>query len=60
VSLGTSSSGIGTFTRGGRGRWLYPGAATELGFANRMKVTYTNFAKVLFTGITSGESLYEL
>ena len=44
------------FTGGGRGRWLYPGATTGLGFAN------TNFAKVLipFTGITSRESLYEL
>lgn len=50
------------FTGGGRGRWLYPGATTELGFANGMKVTYTNFAKVLipFTGITSRESLYKL
>ena len=47
---------------GGRGRWLYPGATTELGFANGTKVTYTNFAKILipFTGITGGESLYEL
>ena len=35
----------GYFTGEGRGRWLYPGATTELGFANGMKVTYTNFAE---------------
>lgn len=53
---------MGMFTGGGRGRWLYPGTTTELGFANGMKVTYTNFAKVPipFTGITSRESLYKL
>ncbi|OCL15239.1 hypothetical protein AOQ84DRAFT_329766 [Glonium stellatum] len=62
VSLGASGSGMGTFTGGGRGRWVYPGATTELGFANGTKVTYTNFAKVLipFTGITSGQSLYDI
>ncbi|KAF2197853.1 hypothetical protein GQ43DRAFT_423719 [Delitschia confertaspora ATCC 74209] len=61
VSLGTSGSGMGTFSGGGRGRWVYPGAITELEFANGTKTTYTNFAKVLveFDGITDGESLYQ-
>ena len=39
---------------GDRGRWLYPGATTELGFANGTKVL------IPFTGITSGDGLYEL
>lgn len=62
VSLGPVGSGIGTFAGSGRGRWPYPGATTELEFANGTSRSYQNFAKVLipFDGITDGESLYKL
>jgi len=62
VSLGPVGSGIGTFAGSGRGRWIYPGATTELTFENGTSRTYDNFAKVLipFDGITDGESLYKL
>ncbi|KAL1616183.1 hypothetical protein SLS56_011507 [Neofusicoccum ribis] len=62
VSLGTSSAGMGTFTGGGRGRWIYPGASTTLTFENGTEYTMQNFAKVLipFDGVDSGESLYKL
>ncbi|KAJ8112940.1 hypothetical protein OPT61_g4819 [Boeremia exigua] len=61
VSLGPSGSGIGTFAGSGRGRWIYPGATTELEFENSTSVTYENYAKVLipFDGISDGESLYK-
>ncbi|OJD30635.1 peptidase s41 family protein [Diplodia corticola] len=60
VSLGTSGSGMGTFTGGGRGRWVYPGPTTTLSFENGTAHTMQNFAKVLvpFDGVDSGESLY--
>lgn len=53
---------MGTFTGGGRGRWIYPGATTELRFANGTQKTLHNFARILanFTGIESGEDLYRL
>jgi hypothetical protein len=62
VSLGPVGSGIGTFAGSGRGRWVYPGATTEITFKNGSCVTYDNFARVLipFDGITDGESLYQL
>ena len=62
LSLGTSGSGLGTFAGAGRGRWVYPGATTTLGFANGTNSTVTNFARVLipFDGINSGEDLYRL
>lgn len=62
VSLGSSGTGMGTFTGGGRGRWIYPGASTTLTFENGTSHTMQNFAKVLipFDGIDSGESLYNL
>jgi hypothetical protein len=62
VSLGTTASAMGTFTGGGRGRWVYPGPTTKLTFANGTSVTYTNFARILtpFTGVHSGEDLYRL
>ncbi|KAF2192652.1 peptidase S41 family protein-like protein [Zopfia rhizophila CBS 207.26] len=62
VSLGSSGSGMGTFSGGGRGRWVYPGPTTELVFENGTIATLTNYAKVLipFDGITDGESLYRL
>jgi len=46
VSLRTPGSGMGTFTGGGRDRWLYPGTTTELGFVNGTKATYMDFAKL--------------
>ncbi|KAI8937514.1 hypothetical protein NX059_005232 [Plenodomus lindquistii] len=62
VSLGPVGSGIGSFAGSGRGRWIYPGATTELEFENGTTRTYENFAKVLipFDGITDGESLYQI
>lgn len=48
VSLCTPGSGMGTFTGGGRDRWLYLGTTTELGFVNGTKVTYMDFAKLPF------------
>lgn len=62
VSLGTTGSGMGTFTGGGRGRWIYPGATTELHFANGTRRVLQNYARILanFTGIESGEDLYRL
>jgi hypothetical protein len=61
VSLGPAGSGIGTFAGSGRGRWIYPGATTELTFENGTKRTYENSAKVLgsFKGIKSGEDVYQ-
>ncbi|KAF1951679.1 hypothetical protein CC80DRAFT_480477 [Byssothecium circinans] len=61
VSLGPVGSGVGTFAGGGRGRWSYPGASTELVFENGTTYKFDNYAKVLvsFDGITDGESLYQ-
>ncbi|GAB1728181.1 hypothetical protein NU195Hw_g6128t1 [Hortaea werneckii] len=60
VSLGPTGTGAGTFAGGGRGRWVYPGPCTTLGFENGTTLTIDNFAKVQvpFDGITSGEDLY--
>ncbi|RMX99492.1 hypothetical protein D0868_09511 [Hortaea werneckii] len=60
VSLGPTGTGAGTFAGGGRGRWVYPGPCTTLGFENGTALTIDNFAKVQvpFDGITSGEDLY--
>ncbi|KAF2741312.1 hypothetical protein EJ04DRAFT_423133 [Polyplosphaeria fusca] len=62
VSLGSSGAGMGTFTGGGRGRWVYPGPTTELEFENGTTTTLNNYAKVLvpFDGVTDGESLYKI
>jgi hypothetical protein len=59
VSLGSSGSGTGMFTGGGRGRWVYPGPTTTLKFANGTEYTMENYARVLqtFRGITTGEEL---
>lgn len=59
VSLGSSGSGTGIFTGGGRGRWVYPGATTTLTFANGTTYTMQNYARVLvpFRDITSGQDL---
>lgn len=61
VSLGPSGSGTGTFSGGGRGRWIYPGESTTLTFANGSEVTNQNFARVLspFDNITSGADIYK-
>lgn len=61
VSLGPVGSGIGTFAGSGRGRWIYPGANTDLLFENGTHRTYENYAKVLvnFTGVTDGAELYQ-
>lgn len=61
VSLGPSGTGTGTFSGGGRGRWVYPGATTTLKFANGTSVTNENFARVLapFANITTGEDIYQ-
>ncbi|KAK4987459.1 hypothetical protein LTR50_004591 [Elasticomyces elasticus] len=60
VSLGSSGTGAGTFSGGGRGRFVYPGPTTTLTFANGTSTTYKNFARVLvpFDGITTGEDIY--
>lgn len=59
VSLGTSGSGTGMFTGGGRGRWVYPGPSTTLKFANGTEYTMQNLAHALisFRNINSGEDL---
>lgn len=61
VSLGSSGSGTGSFTGGGRGRFVYPGATTTLKFANGTEYTMENYARVQisFREIESGEDLGE-
>ncbi|KAK4497275.1 hypothetical protein PRZ48_011725 [Zasmidium cellare] len=61
TSIGAPGNGIGTFSGGGRGRFIYPGANTTLTFANGSSSTYENFARVLpsFENITSGADLYK-
>lgn len=61
VSLGAVGSGTGTFSGGGRGRWIYPGESTTLTFANGSEITNENFARVLvpFDNITSGPDIYK-
>lgn len=60
VSLGSAGSGTGTFSGGGRGRWIYPGESTTLKLANGTSITTENFARVLvpFDNITSGADIY--
>lgn len=62
ISLGSSGTGTGTFSGGGRGRWVYPGATTELTFANGSTASYTNYARVMqtLTGVTSGKDLAKM
>tara|TARA_R110002003_G_scaffold214_29_gene16222 strand:+ start:7925 stop:10207 length:2283 start_codon:yes stop_codon:yes gene_type:complete len=59
VSLGSAGSGTGTFTGGGRGRFVYPGDTTTLKFANGSSYTMQNYARAIinFRNITSGEDL---
>ena len=60
VSLGSSGTGTGTFSGGGRGARIYPGETTTLKFANGTTVVNENFARVLapFDNITSGADIY--
>ena len=60
ISLGTTGSGAGTFSGGGRGAYVYPGAETTLTFENGTTMSYENYARVLqdFVGINTGEDLY--
>jgi hypothetical protein len=60
VALGSSGTGTGTFSGGGRGARIYPGESTTLTFANGTTVVNENFARVLapFENITSGEDIY--
>jgi hypothetical protein len=59
ISLGTQGSVTGTFTGGGRGRYVYPGETTTLKFANGTTYTMQNYAHAVinFRGVTSGELL---
>lgn len=59
VSLGSSGSGTGMFTGGGRARFAYPGDTTTFTFANGTSLTIENFARVMtsFRDIYSGEDL---
>jgi hypothetical protein len=59
ISLGTMGSGTGTFTGGGRGRWVYPGATTTLTFANGSSYTMENYARpsIPFRNIATGQDL---
>jgi hypothetical protein len=60
VELGSSGTGTGTFSGGGRGARIYPGETTTLKFANGTTVVNENFARVLapFDNITSGADVY--
>jgi hypothetical protein len=61
ISLITSGSATGTFTGGGRGRYVYPGDTTTLKFANGSEYTMQNYARAIVNlrGVTSGEELAE-
>ena len=60
ISLGSTGTGTGVFSGGGRGAYVYPNATTKFTFANGTTSTYQNFARVLvdFTGIENGQDLY--
>ncbi|TLD31914.1 peptidase S41 family protein [Venturia nashicola] len=62
ISLGSGGTGTGTFSGGGRGRWVYPGATTELTFANGSTASYTNYARLRksFKDIATGEDLAKM
>lgn len=62
VSLGSSGSGTGMFSGGGRGRFVYPGNTTTLKFANGTEYTMENYARVFttFRNVNSGEDLAKL
>ncbi|KAF2652419.1 hypothetical protein K491DRAFT_681348 [Lophiostoma macrostomum CBS 122681] len=59
VSIGSLGSGTGSFTGGGRGRFIYPGPTTTLTFANGTNYTMSNYARVLtpLKNVETGEDL---
>ncbi|KAL5117080.1 hypothetical protein ACEQ8H_005039 [Pleosporales sp. CAS-2024a] len=59
VSLGYLGTGTGTFTGGGRGRFVYPGDTTTLKFANGSEYTMQNYAQanINLRNISTGEDL---
>ncbi|KAK8248198.1 peptidase S41 family protein-like protein [Phyllosticta capitalensis] len=59
VQLGESGAATGTFSGGGRGRWVYPGAYTTLTFVNGSTHTFENFAISLysFRGVQNGSDV---
>ncbi|KAF1965853.1 hypothetical protein BU23DRAFT_593452 [Bimuria novae-zelandiae CBS 107.79] len=59
ISLGSSGTGTGMFTGGGRGRFSPLAANTTLDFANSSTTVIQNYARpqVSFTNVTSGEDL---
>lgn len=61
ASLLYYGTATGTFTGGGRGRFVYPGATTTLTFANGSSYTMENRAQVLVNmeDIKTGEDLAE-
>ncbi|KAI7783505.1 peptidase s41 family protein [Diaporthe eres] len=61
LSAPAAGLGVGYFQGGGRIRYIYHGASTNITFANGTEVTLENYAriKVPLTGITDGESMYE-
>ncbi|KAI3392721.1 hypothetical protein diail_5278 [Diaporthe ilicicola] len=54
--------GVGYFQGGGRIRYIYHGDSTNMTFANGTEITLENYAtiKVPLTGVTDGESMYEV
>ncbi|SMY28899.1 unnamed protein product [Zymoseptoria tritici ST99CH_1A5] len=61
VSLGINGDRTGTFSGGGRGRYVYPGPSTTLTFANGSSVTSENYARTLapFDDFHSGPDIYK-
>lgn len=62
VSGVAAGLGVGYFSGGGRIRYIYQGATTNLTFANGTEITLENYAHIKqpFTGITDGESMYSV
>lgn len=60
VSLGTTGTGAGSFTGGGRGAYFYAGQNTTLTFVNGTSFTFDNFAYVYesFVNVTTGQEVY--
>lgn len=54
--------GVGYFQGEGRIRYIYQGATTNITFANGTEITLENYAHIKepFTGVTDGETMYEL
>lgn len=54
--------GNGFFQGGGRIRYIYQGATTNITFANGTEISLENYAHIKkpFTGVTDGESMYKV